>query len=335
MPVRAGQGRPCRDGLTGPAGPAATREVVDGGEHAPARSWGATPVSRAGRVTAPGPLLDLRAARRRLLLDGAGITLRSSGSALVYGLAARSAGLHSLVDAMAMSLVVFAGASQFTAVGYVAAGLPWLPYRRADVPAQPAAPPVQRRLSRRASGEVPFRPAGRDGSRAHGRGVRARRPRTSSGSAGSTCPGTGSRPSWLVFIPWNLATIVGGPGRQRDPGPGTTLGLDVVFPAAMAGLAVGARHGTAGAGRGRCGRRRSGSSSSLAAGTGDRDHRGRPAGAAARHGGARRAAGASPATPSSRAGRSTTEARAGPEGLEGAPRARRRPVEARVEPYGS
>ena len=41
-----------------------------------------------------------------------------------------------------------------------------------------------------------------------------------------------------VFIPWNLATLVGVLGGQVVPDP-RVLGLDIVFPAAMAGLAVG------------------------------------------------------------------------------------------------
>jgi predicted branched-subunit amino acid permease len=41
-----------------------------------------------------------------------------------------------------------------------------------------------------------------------------------------------------VFIPWNLATLLGYGGGQVIPDP-TVLGLDIVFPAAMAGLAVG------------------------------------------------------------------------------------------------
>jgi predicted branched-subunit amino acid permease len=41
-----------------------------------------------------------------------------------------------------------------------------------------------------------------------------------------------------VFIPWNVATIVGHVGGQALPDP-AVLGLDVVFPAAMAGLAIG------------------------------------------------------------------------------------------------
>ncbi|HSV93567.1 MAG TPA: hypothetical protein VLH81_10845, partial [Desulfobacterales bacterium] len=41
-----------------------------------------------------------------------------------------------------------------------------------------------------------------------------------------------------VFIPWNLATLLGYLGGRGVPDPGR-FGLDVVFPAAMAGLAVG------------------------------------------------------------------------------------------------
>jgi predicted branched-subunit amino acid permease len=41
-----------------------------------------------------------------------------------------------------------------------------------------------------------------------------------------------------VFIPWNIATLVGYLGGQVIPDP-SVVGLDIVFPAAMAGLAVG------------------------------------------------------------------------------------------------
>ncbi len=45
-----------------------------------------------------------------------------------------------------------------------------------------------------------------------------------------------------TFIPWNLATILGVYGGQFIPDP-KVLGLDVIFPAAMAGLAVGLSSG--------------------------------------------------------------------------------------------
>src|SRR3954447_6523428 len=67
----------------------------------------------------------LRASRRRLLADGAAMTLSAVGFGFVFGLSARAAGLTP-ADASAFSLFVFAGASQFAAVGYVASGFGWL-----------------------------------------------------------------------------------------------------------------------------------------------------------------------------------------------------------------
>jgi predicted branched-subunit amino acid permease len=55
---------------------------------------------------------DVAASRRRLILDTLGIVASSGGFGLVYGLSARTAGF-SIVEAAAMSLLVFAGASQF------------------------------------------------------------------------------------------------------------------------------------------------------------------------------------------------------------------------------
>ncbi len=76
----------------------------------------------------PGPAdvqaPDLASARRRLWQESAGIAVSAAGFGFVYGLAARGAGF-SPIEAMAMSLIVFAGAAQFAAVGYVAGGLAW------------------------------------------------------------------------------------------------------------------------------------------------------------------------------------------------------------------
>ena len=63
---------------------------------------------------------DIRDSRRRLLKDSVGIIVSSGG----YGLSARAAGFSPL-EAGAMSLFVFAGASQFVAVGYVLGGFSW------------------------------------------------------------------------------------------------------------------------------------------------------------------------------------------------------------------
>jgi 4-azaleucine resistance transporter AzlC len=184
-------------------------------------------------VSAPAPLLDLPAGRRRLIMDTAGIVASVIGFGLVFGLAARSAGL-SPIEASAFSLVVFAGASQFAAVGYLAAGLPWLPIVvltfllniRHVLYSASLAPQVR---------EVPS-PAGMahvltDEAFALSSAHFLRIGRTDVGGY------------WIaavlgVFIPWNLATLAGEFLGGAIPDP-TTLGLDVVFPAAMAGLAAG------------------------------------------------------------------------------------------------
>ena len=70
------------------------------------------------------PAAELAASRRRLATDALGIGVSAVGFGFVYGLSAREAGF-SPVEAMAMSSIVFAGAAQFAAVGYVASGLAW------------------------------------------------------------------------------------------------------------------------------------------------------------------------------------------------------------------
>ena len=64
-----------------------------------------------------------RASRRELAVGALGIGVSALGFGFVYGLAARDAGF-SPIEAMAMSTLVFGGAAQFAAVGYVASGLP-------------------------------------------------------------------------------------------------------------------------------------------------------------------------------------------------------------------
>src|SRR4029077_9610253 len=68
--------------------------------------------------------MSISASRRRLLKDSVGIMVSAGGFGLVYGLSARAAGFSPL-EAGAMSLFVFAGASQFVAVGYVLGGFSW------------------------------------------------------------------------------------------------------------------------------------------------------------------------------------------------------------------
>jgi 4-azaleucine resistance transporter AzlC len=169
-----------------------------------------------------------------LLVDGVAMTASAIGFGFVFGLSARAAGLTP-VDASAMSIFVFAGASQFAAVGYVASGFGWLGIivltalinaRHFLYSAAIAPYLADERRSTRALMAHFLTDEAFALSIAHfnrvGRGDR--------------------RAYWvaavvIMFIPWNLASLagvlVGGaiPDAQR-------FGLDVIFPAAMAGIAV-------------------------------------------------------------------------------------------------
>jgi predicted branched-subunit amino acid permease len=183
----------------------------------------------------PEPPIDLRAARRRLLLDTAGIAVSAAGFGFVFGLAARNAGLSPL-EASAMSVFAFAGASQFAAVGYVAAGLPWLPiivltfflnarhllYSAALAPSLRRLPFLQRASMAHVLTDEAFALAATHFHRVGGVDV----------------PGYWIGAIIGVFIPWNLATLAGVLLGGAIPDP-SSFGLDIVFPAAMAGLAVG------------------------------------------------------------------------------------------------
>jgi 4-azaleucine resistance transporter AzlC len=177
----------------------------------------------------------LAESRRELAIGALGIAVSAGGFGFVYGLAARDAGF-SPIEAMAMSTFVFAGAAQFAAVGYVASGLAWpgvilltallnarhLLYSAALAPWLRDAPRPQRAVMAHlltdeafALSIVHFQRLGRADQRGYW-----------IAAIGST------------FIPWNLATFAGVTVGAQIPDP-TRLGLDVVFPAAMMGLAVG------------------------------------------------------------------------------------------------
>jgi 4-azaleucine resistance transporter AzlC len=179
---------------------------------------------------APG---DVRRARRHLLVDAIGIVLSVFAFGVVYGLAARSAGL-SLAETVAMSVFVFAGASQFVAAGLIAQGAAW-----------PAIVLLTALLNARhllySAALVPWlrdRPAPERAAIAYGVTDEAFALSVHHfGRLGrADVPGF-----WIaavcVWLPWNVATVVGAIGGQVVPDP-TRLGLDVVFPAAMAGLAI-------------------------------------------------------------------------------------------------
>jgi 4-azaleucine resistance transporter AzlC len=192
----------------------------------------------AAASTAPEPSvarMDLQASRRQLLQDSLGIMVSAGGFGLVYGLSARAAGFSPL-EAGAMSVFVFAGASQFVAVGYVLGGFSWIGivvltafinarhflYGAALAPYLAGVPRVQRALMAHVLTDEAFALA-----IAHFRRI---------GRADV-------RGYWLgailsTFIPWNLATLVGVTIGGSIPDP-TQFGLDVIFPAAMGGLAVG------------------------------------------------------------------------------------------------
>jgi 4-azaleucine resistance transporter AzlC len=177
----------------------------------------------------------LRASRRRLLADAVGIGASALGFGFVYGLSAREAGLSPL-EAMAMSTIVFAGAAQFAAVGYLASGLAWpgiivltamlnarhLLYSASISPWLREVPFARRAVMAHLLTDEAFALAishFRRFGRADERGYWI-------GAIAST------------FIPWNLATLAGVLLGAQIPDP-ARLGIDVIFPAAMIGLAVG------------------------------------------------------------------------------------------------
>ena len=157
------------------------------------------------------------------------------GFGFAYGLAARQAGF-SVVDAVAMSAIAFAGSAELAAVGYVVSGVAWpailvltallnarhLLYS-ATIGPWLAHVPVRRRAVMAhfltdeafALSMAHFRRIGRGDERGY----------------------------WIaaivmLFIPWNLATLGGVVLGGQIPDP-SRLGIDVIFPAAMIGLAVG------------------------------------------------------------------------------------------------
>ncbi len=186
-------------------------------------------------ATLPSPAPDLRAARRRLLLDIVGIAVSVGAFGLVFGLAARSAGF-SPIEAVASSVIVFAGASQFAAAGYIAAGLPWAPivvltfflnarhvlYSASLAPRLREVPLPQRVVMSHVLTDEAFAL-----SAAHFHRL-----------GRLDIPGYWLAAVLGVFVPWNIATVIGVLLGGAIPDP-STFGLDIVFPAAMGGLAVG------------------------------------------------------------------------------------------------
>jgi 4-azaleucine resistance transporter AzlC len=178
---------------------------------------------------------DVAVARRRLLVDALGIGASALGFGFVYGLSAREAGF-SPIEAIAMSLIVFGGASQFAAVGYVASGLAWpaivlltgllnarhLLYSAALAPWLRDVPFARRAVAAHLLTDESFAL-----SVAHFRRVGR----------------TDEWGYWIAAIastaiPWNLATAAGVMLGGQIPDP-SRFGVDIIFPAAMIGLSVG------------------------------------------------------------------------------------------------
>ena len=179
--------------------------------------------------------MALAESRRRLLIEALGIAVSAIGFGFVYGLSARQAGF-SPIDAVAMSVIVFGGAAQFAAVGYVAGGLAWpgvvlltallnarhLLYSVALAPWLQDVPRPRRAIMAHLLTDEAFaisighfRRLGRADERGY----------------------------WIAaiastFIPWNLATLAGVLVGGSIPEP-SRFGIDIIFPAAMIGLAAG------------------------------------------------------------------------------------------------
>jgi 4-azaleucine resistance transporter AzlC len=168
-----------------------------------------------------------------LVTDGIGIALSVFAFGVVYGLAARDAGL-SIVETLAMSTLVLGGASQFAAVGLVTQGVPWLGivvltaflnarhvlYSAALAPWFGGAPVGTRAAAAHVLTDETFALA-MPALRSVGR--------------------LDFPLYWLAAafpcLAWIGGSVFGAVGGQLLPDP-RDLGLDVVFPAAMAGLAV-------------------------------------------------------------------------------------------------
>jgi 4-azaleucine resistance transporter AzlC len=177
----------------------------------------------------------LAESRRQLLLDALGIGVSAIGFGFVYGLAAREAGF-SPIEVIAMSTIVFAGAAQFAAVGYVSTGLAWpaivlltallnarhLLYSAALAPWLRHVPVWRRAVMAHLLTDEAFAL-----TIAHFQRVGR----------------TDERGFWIAaiastFIPWNLASFAGSVLGGQIPDP-NRFGIDIIFPAAMIGLAVG------------------------------------------------------------------------------------------------
>ena len=152
----------------------------------------------------------------------------------IFGFTAREGGL-SLIETAAFSAILFAGASQFAAVGLLAVAAPWasivllvwLLNARHFLYAASIAPHAAA-LPRRVRAGLAFLLTDEAFALTSAHVARLGR---------IDLPGAWYA-GFAIFVPWNLATLAGWLAGAALPDP-ATIGLDVVFPASMAGLAVG------------------------------------------------------------------------------------------------
>jgi 4-azaleucine resistance transporter AzlC len=176
---------------------------------------------------------DIGAARRDLVLASLGFAASGAGFGLVYGLAAREAGL-SVIEATAMSVFVLAGAAQFAAVGLISDGASW-----------PSIVFVTAVLNSR---HVLYSAAMAPWLGGRTRLERAAMAHVLTDETFALSLAHFQRLGrvdvvgfWLAAgfdsVSWPIFTAIGVIAGQLIPDP-AQLGLDVVFPAAMGGLAV-------------------------------------------------------------------------------------------------
>ena len=176
---------------------------------------------------------DVASSRRQMLRDGLAIAAYAMPVGLVFGLTTLQAH-YSLLDVIANSAIAFAGGAQFAAAGLVKNGATWLAiagvvalvnarhllYSAALAPYASERPRKERALMAHFLTDETFALA-----LAHFRRIR----------------GFDRRGYWIaamcIFIPWQIGSVLG----YVVAGAVDThrLGLDVAFPAAMAGLSLG------------------------------------------------------------------------------------------------
>lgn len=154
----------------------------------------------------------------------------------MYGLTAQTSGHFSPIEAMAMSLIAFGGAAQFAAIGYVASGLSWpaiglltfllnarhVLYSAALAPWFRGRSVAERAIAAHLLTDESFAL-----SIAHFKRLGR------FDAIGYWYPAIVT-----TLIPWNIATFAGVTIGDAIVEP-NRFGIDVIFPAAMAGLMVG------------------------------------------------------------------------------------------------